>query len=71
MLLTRLGEGSKMVITGDLSQIDIGIKKDSGLLRALNLLRKIKEINITKLNNIDIVRHPIVCKIVQAYEKEN
>ena len=71
MLLTRLGEGSKIVITGDLSQIDIGIKKDSGLLQALNLLREIKEINITKLNNIDIVRHPIVCKIVNAYEKEN
>ena len=71
MLLTRLGEGSKMVITGDLSQIDIGIKKDSGLLQALNLLREIKEINITKLNNIDIVRHPIVSKIVKAYEKEN
>ena len=71
MLLTRLGEGSKMVITGDLSQIDIGIKKDSGLLQALNLLGEIKEINITKLNNIDIVRHPIVSKIVKAYEKEN
>ena len=71
MLLTRLGEGSKMVITGDLSQIDIGIKKDSGLLEALKLLKNIKEINITKLNNIDIVRHPIVCKIVKAYDKEN
>ena len=69
MLLTRLGEGSKMVITGDLTQVDLPAGQISGLGHSINILKKIKGIEILKLDVSDIVRHPIVSKIIDAYEK--
>ncbi len=69
MLLTRLGEGSKMVITGDLTQIDLPAGAKSGLVEAVSVLKKIKGIEILNLNSLDIVRHPIVSRIIDAYEK--
>ena len=69
MLLTRLGESSKMVITGDLSQIDLMPGQSSGLVEAIKILDNIEGINITKLSTVDIVRHPVVARIVKAYER--
>ena len=69
MLLTRLGEGSKMVITGDLTQVDLPAGQISGLSHSIEILKKIKGIEILKLDVSDIVRHPIVSKIIDAYEK--
>ena len=69
MLLTRLGEGSKMVITGDLTQVDLPAGQISGLSHSIEILKKIKGIEILKLDIFDIVRHPIVSKIIDAYEK--
>ena len=69
MLLTRLGEGSKMVITGDLTQVDLSAGQISGLSHSIEILKKIKGIEILKLDISDIVRHPIVSKIIDAYEK--
>jgi phosphate starvation-inducible protein PhoH and related proteins len=70
MFLTRLGFGSKMVITGDITQIDLpkGIK--SGLQVADKLLTNIKGISFIHLNQTDVVRHPLVQKIIDAYEKQ-
>ena len=69
MLLTRLGEGSRMVVTGDLTQIDLPSGQKSGLFEAVNILKEIKGIEILKLDASDIVRHPVVSKIIEAYEK--
>ena len=69
MLLTRLGEGSKMVITGDLTQVDLPEGQISGLSHSIEILKKIKGIEILNLDISDIVRHPIVSKIIDAYEK--
>ena len=69
MFLTRLGEGSKMVITGDLSQIDLPPDKKSGLRHAMQVLRDVEGIAIRKMTQKDVVRHPLVQMIVEAYEK--
>lgn len=69
MFLTRLGMGSRMVINGDLSQIDLPRGQASGLAEASSILGNIKEIAICQLTAADIVRHPLVAKIVGAYEK--
>jgi len=74
MLLTRMGLGSKMVVTGDITQIDLPKPKESGLVRALEILKGFEEIAIVYLKEIDIVRHRMVQKIVKAYkdyEKQN
>ncbi len=68
MFLTRLGEGSKMVINGDLTQIDLPDGKASGLKHAVNILRDIPDIGICYLTEKDVVRHPLVQRIVKAYE---
>lgn len=68
MFLTRMGFNSKVVITGDITQIDIENPKDSGLIKALKILKNIDDIGIVKLDKVDIVRNPIVQKIVEAYE---
>ncbi|QZA32239.1 PhoH family protein [Hydrogenibacillus sp. N12] len=68
MFLTRLGEGSKMVITGDLTQVDLPPGQKSGLRDALETLRGIEEIGMAELTETDVVRHPLVQKIIQAYE---
>lgn len=69
MFLTRIGFGSKAVITGDLTQKDLPADKLSGLEVAMKVLNPISEIGIAKLTNKDVVRHPLVQKIVEAYEK--
>ncbi len=69
MFLTRLGYGSKAVITGDITQIDLPKGKKSGLTEASAILGNIDGISICKLTNKDVVRHPLVQKIINAYEK--
>ncbi len=69
MFLTRLGRNSKMVIVGDKTQIDLVTKNDSGILDAENKLKNIKDIGFIELNEVDVVRHNLVRKIINAYEK--
>ena len=68
MFLTRIGFGSKAVITGDATQKDLAPGSKSGLDVALRVLKKVEEIGICKLTSKDVVRHPLVQKIVQAYD---
>ncbi|MGN7388531.1 PhoH family protein [Sporosarcina sp. SAFN-015] len=70
MFLTRLGFGSKMVITGDKTQIDLPRGVDSGLNASESILKKVPEIHFQYLEQGDVVRHPIVAKIIEAYESE-
>ena len=70
MFLTRLGKDSQMVITGDLSQIDLPEQKKSGLLDAINVTKKIKEIEHIHFSEKDVVRHPLVTKIVKCYNEK-
>lgn len=70
MFLTRLGYSSKMVITGDLTQTDLPRGKMSGLKNAIELLRRTKGIGIEELQKVDIVRHPLVRKVIEVYEQE-
>ena len=70
MFLTRMGFNSKMVITGDVSQIDLPNGKKSGLVTACRILKKISGIGITKFEKEDVVRHPLVQKVIEAYDKE-
>ena len=69
MFLTRMGCDAKFIVTGDASQIDLPNKKDSGLLKGIELTRNIKGIKTITFKNEDIVRHPLVAKIVKAFEK--
>ena len=69
MVLTRIGEGSRMVINGDLSQVDLPIGQISGLNESKKILSKIKDIKIISLSANDVIRHPIVAKIIKAYDK--
>jgi len=69
MFLTRMGMGSRMVITGDVTQIDLPIGKKSGLVEALEVLKGVENIGIVKLTHRDVVRHELVQAIVKAYEK--
>ena len=71
MFLTRLGFGSKMIITGDRSQIDLPRKAKSGLVAATQILKEISGISFVILEGSDVVRHPLVGKIVKAYEDHN
>lgn len=68
MFLTRLGEGSKMVVTGDLTQTDLPEGKTSGLKQAVSILRGVEDIAVCTLTEKDVVRHPLVSRIVRAYE---
>ncbi|MEF3279448.1 MAG: PhoH family protein [Elusimicrobiota bacterium] len=68
MFLTRMGMNSKIVITGDITQIDLKESSVSGLITSMEILKEIKEIKIVKLDNSDIIRHPLVSKIVDAYQ---
>jgi len=70
MFLTRLGHNALMVITGDLSQIDLPIGIESGLKQAVRVLKNIPDISFVVFDENDVVRHPIVSKIVAAYDKE-
>ena len=69
MFLTRMGPNAKFLVTGDASQVDLPNKEDSGLLKGIELLRDIKGISTIFFSNEDIVRHPLVGKIVKAFDK--
>jgi len=71
MFLTRLGFGSKIVITGDITQIDLPTDKVSGLREAMRVLKGVDDIAIMKLNESDVVRHALVQKIIKAYEVDD
>ncbi len=68
MFLTRIGFGSKAVVTGDVSQIDLPKGTESGLVEAEQVLRRVKGIAMTRFTSADVVRHPLVARIVEAYE---
>ena len=69
MFLTRLGEGARMVITGDTTQIDLPRKGSSGMVHALNVLQGVPRVGVARLGSADVVRHPMVAKIVEAYAR--
>lgn len=69
MFLTRLGEGSRMIVTGDPSQIDLPLGQKSGLVEALEILGDVENIVTVRFSDKDVVRHPMVAAIVRAYEK--
>ena len=71
MFLTRIGENSKLVVNGDPSQVDLINKNDSGLVRSKKILKDIKEIKCIEFDHNDVVRHPLVSKIILAYQKKN
>lgn len=71
MFLTRLGFNSKMIITGDITQIDLPRGVRSGLKGAINLLQDVKGIRFVFLNALDVVRHPVVSRIIRRYEEES
>lgn len=71
MFLTRIGFNSRAVITGDITQIDLSNHRDSGLVNAMNVLANINGISLTQFQASDVVRHPLVQSIVEAYEKYN
>ena len=69
MFLTRIGENSKLVVNGDPSQIDLPNKNQSGLIKLQTILKNIKEISVINFDHQDVMRHPLVTKIVEAYQK--
>ena len=69
MFLTRLGNNSKAVVTGDITQIDLPAMRKSGLVEAISILDNIEGIKIFRFSRRDVVRHPLVQKIIRAYEK--
>ena len=70
MFLTRLGVGSRAIITGDITQIDLQNQLTSGLIQASELLKNVEGIGFVNLDKNDIVRHPLVMKIIEAYDNE-
>ncbi len=71
MFLTRIGENSKLVVNGDPSQIDLINKSQSGLIKSKNILKDLNEIKIIEFDHTDVVRHPLVSKIIRAYQKKS
>ena len=69
MFLTRIGENSKLVVNGDPSQVDLPNKNQSGLIKSQAILKGIKEISVIRFDHQDVMRHPLVTKIVEAYQK--
>ena len=70
MFLTRIGHSSKMVITGDTTQIDLPHNQESGLVHACKILKSIKEIGMVTFDASDVVRHPLIGEIIKAYDKK-
>jgi|TARA_B110000211_G_scaffold48767_1_gene52995 phosphate starvation-inducible PhoH-like protein len=70
MFLTRIGENSKLAVNGDPSQVDLINKSHSGLVKSKNILSGVKEIKIVEFDHSDVVRHPLVSKIIKAYQKK-
>jgi phosphate starvation-inducible PhoH-like protein len=71
MFLTRIGENSKLVVNGDPSQVDLINKEHSGLIKSKNVLEKLEEIKVIVFDHNDVVRHPLVSKIIRAYQNKN
>lgn len=71
MFLTRMGFNTKMIVTGDCTQIDLPVAQRSGLEEAMRILKGVKGISLIEMNKKDIVRNPLVTRIVDAYEKDN
>jgi phosphate starvation-inducible PhoH-like protein len=69
MFLTRMGFGSKSVVNGDITQIDLPSEKESGLKHVLGIIKHLKNVGIVNFNHKDVIRHRIVQDIVEAYEK--
>ena len=69
MFLTRIGENSKLVVNGDPSQVDLPNKNQSGLIKSQAILKSIKEISVINFDHHDVMRHPLVTKIIEAYQK--
>ncbi len=69
MFLTRMGENSKVVVTGDVTQIDLPSSVTSGMKHALEVLKDVKGIDIVRLTAKDVVRHELVTRIIEAYER--
>ena len=70
MFLTRIGENSKIVVNGDPSQIDLINKSQSGLIKTKKILNKVKEIKLIEFDHKDVVRHPLVTKIIQGFQQK-
>ena len=70
MFLTRIGENSRLAVNGDPSQVDLINKSNSGLEKSKNILKNVKEIKIIEFDHNDVVRHPLVTKIIKAYQKK-
>ena len=71
MFLTRIGENSTLVVNGDPSQIDLINKSQSGLIKSKDILKHLKEIKVVEFDHNDVVRHPLVSKIIRAYQKKS
>ncbi|HCU08589.1 MAG TPA: phosphate starvation-inducible protein PhoH, partial [Clostridiales bacterium] len=69
MFLTRMGFGSKVIVTGDITQIDLPRGRRSGLIDAMNVLKDVEGIAFSMLTDSDVVRHPLVRRIVNAYDR--
>lgn len=70
MLLTRLGQGSRMVVAGDMSQVDLPVGMRSGLFEATEILKDIEGVGILEFSSEDVIRHPLITRIVKAYDKD-
>ncbi len=71
MFLTRMGRNARFIVTGDVTQIDLPHRGDSGLVRAMELLRPVRGIGFVEFDRQDIVRHELVRRIVEAFDAEN
>ena len=71
MFLTRMGTNAKFIVTGDATQVDLPHKEDSGLLRGIELVKDLKGVSAIFFDDRDIVRHPLVSKIVKAFDAED
>ena len=71
MFLTRIGENSKLVVNGDPSQVDLINKKHSGLVKSRDILKSLEEIKVIEFDHNDVVRHPLVSKIIKAYQNKS
>jgi len=69
MFLTRLGIGSRAIVTGDITQVDLKKRSDSGLIQVAKILKDVEGVSFVKLNQSDVVRHHLVMKIIEAYDK--
>jgi phosphate starvation-inducible PhoH-like protein len=69
MFLTRLGSRGRMVITGDVTQIDLPTRQGSGMVEALRVLQDVKGVGFGRLTSADVVRHPLVADIIEAYDE--